>query len=179
MLDIKRTSKLDSPVAKFFLAFIAYIITAVIVFVAGLSSSIVFEDFTHLGRAGAMITIIAISMAYKDFHLNFKNMSFEEAAKFLGKEQLFEIWSKSFVHKKRDELQKIKPGFNEADAIEFLNNLENISEDSLNKDQFIKSWLEEMFDIWSKKLRGWEFNMLKIGTVLWAFSDLLNKPLGW
>ncbi|RCW94625.1 hypothetical protein [Marinomonas foliarum] len=172
----------DSPVFSFFLEFIAYIIAAGLVLVVGFVVAIVFKDFTHLGRAGALVTLIAISMAYKDFYLDLRNMSFEETVKFIGKEKLFEIWASSFVHKKKAELEKIKPGFNEKDAIEFLESLKNYNGaelEGLDKEGFIKAWLKEMFDVWSKKLRGWEFMMLIIGTVLWAFSDLINIPLGW
>ncbi len=172
-------NKLDTPLVNFFIEFITYIILAVIVFVIGLSFSIVFEDFTHLGRAGAIITLLAISMAYKDFYLDLKSMDFEDARKFVGKEKLFDIWASSFVHKKQYELKKIKPGFTKSEALNFLNNLGELSEGKLNQDQFIKSWLQEMFNIWSRKLREWEFNMLKIGTILWAFADLLNTPFGW
>ena len=86
------------------------------------------------------------------------------------------------MHKKKNELESIKPGFNEKDAIEILESLKNYKDGELaglDKEGFIKAWLKEMFDIWSKKLRGWEFTMLKIGTMLWAFSDLINIPLGW
>lgn len=172
----------SSPVFNFFLEFIVYIIAAGFMLVIGFVIAIVFKDFTHLGRAGAVITLIAISMAYKDFHLDLRNMSFEETVQFLGKEKLFEIWASSFVHKKKNELERINPDFSEKDAIEFLENLKDYEVcelEGLDKDGFIKVWLKEMFDIWSKKLRGWEFTMLKIGTVLWAFSDLINIPLGW
>ncbi|MFI8622027.1 hypothetical protein ACIGBN_13820 [Marinomonas sp. NPDC078689] len=180
----KDTWKLDkdSPVFNFFIEFIAYIIAASLVLVIGFVVAVVFKDFTHLGRAGAVVTLIAISMAYKDFYLDLRNMSFEETVKFLGKEKLFEIWASGFVHKKKDELESIKPGFNEKDAIEFLENLKDYESgelEGLDKEGFIKAWLKEMFDIWSKKLRGWEFTMLKTGTVLWAFSDLINIPFGW
>jgi len=171
-----------SPVFQFFLEFITYIVAAVLVFLIGFVTSIVFNDFTHLGRAGAVITLLAISMAYKDFYLDLKNMSFDETVKFLGKEKLFEIWAVSFIHKKKNELERIKPGFNEKDAMEFLENLKKQDNDKLSrlgKDGFIEAWLTEILGTWSKKLRGWEFTMLKIGTVLWAFSDLINLPLGW
>lgn len=180
----KDTWKLDkdSPVFNFFIEFIVYIITAVLVLIVGFVTAILFKDFTHLGRAGAFVTLIAITMAYKDFCLDLRNMSFEEMIKFIGKEKLFDIWASSFVHKKRNELERIKPGFNEKDAIEILDSLKNYEDGELagfDKEGFIKAWLKEMFDIWSKKLRGWEFTMLKIGTLLWAFSDLINIPLGW
>ncbi|WP_394181786.1 hypothetical protein [Marinomonas posidonica] len=164
---------------NFFLQFIIYIICAVLTFLTGLIVSILCGDFTHLGRAGAVITLLAISMAYRDFYVDLRNMSFEEVVKFLGKEKLFEMWASSFIHKKKDRLEKIKPGFNEKDALEFLDKMNSV--DGLNKygeDAFIKAWLKEMLDIWSKKLRGWEFKMLGLGTFLWAFSDLINNFLG-
>ncbi len=169
----------ESPVFNFFLEFIVYIFVAVVVFILGLAASMLFNDFTHLGRAGALITLIAISMAYRDFYLDLKSMSIDETIKFLGNEKLFQLWAVSFVHKKKKELEQLKPGFNEADAIEFINSLKANGNSELDKDTFMTSWLTEMFDIWSRKLRKWEFTMLKIGTVLWAFSDLINKPLGW
>ena len=172
----------DSPVFKFFLEFMTYIVAATLTLIIGLVAAIVFKDFTHLGRAGALVTLIAISMAYKDFYLDLRNMSFQETVKFLGNEKLFELWAVSFIHKKKKELESIKPGFDENDALEFLENLKNQKEGrlaGLDKEEFIEDWLKEMFEIWSKKLRGWEFLMLKLGTVLWAFSDLVNIPLGW
>lgn len=153
-----------------------------VVLVIGVVISIAAEDFTHLGRAGALLTLIAISMAYKDFYLDLKNMTFEETVKFVGKERLFEMWASGFVHKKKKELEGVKPGFTEKDALEWLENIKHISDSDfeyLDKDEFIKAWLKELFLIWSRKLRGWEFTMLKIGTVLWAFSDLINIPFGW
>ena len=175
-----KLEKLDSPVMGFFLDFISYIILAVITFIIGFATSVYFQDFTHLGRAGAIISLMAISMAYKDFYLDLKNMSFEDAVEFIGKDKLFEIWSSSFVHKKRDLLEIIKPNFSEADALKLLDNIKDGSKGEFEgKDEFLEAWLKEMFRIWSKKLRGWEFTMLKIGTVLWAFSDLINNPLGW
>lgn len=179
--DISELDK-DSSVFIFFMEFVTYIITAVVVLVIGFLVAILLKDFTHLGRAGAVVTLIAITMAYKDFYLDLRNMSFEETIKFIGKEKLFEIWASSFVHKKKNELESIKPGFNEKDAIEILESLKNYRDGELaglDKEGFIKAWLKEMFDIWSKNLRGWEFTMLKIGTVLWAFSNLINIPLGW
>lgn len=180
----KDTWKLDkdSPVFNFFIEFLAYIITAAVVLIVGFVVAILLKDFTHLGRAGAVVTLIAITMAYKDFYLDLRNMSFEETIKFIGKEKLFEIWASSLVHKKKNELESIKPGFNEKDAIEILESLKNYKDGELaglDKEGFIKAWLKEMFDIWSKNLRRWEFTMLKIGTMLWAFSDLINIPLGW
>ena len=170
---------LKTPLINYFFEFIVYIILAVIVFILGVSSSIYLSDFTHLGRAGALITLIAISMAYQDFHLDLKNMKFEDAVNTFSKDTLFELWSTSFVKKKKDELEQIKPGFSPADALEVLNNFDDFTEDELNKDGYIKLWLEEMFDSWSKALRELEFKMLMIGTVLWAFSDLINNLFGW
>ncbi|MBQ4860114.1 hypothetical protein J8L98_00225 [Pseudoalteromonas sp. MMG013] len=180
----KDTWKLDkdSPVFNFFIEFVAYIITAIVVLVVGFIAAILFKDFTHLGRAGAVVTLIAIAMAYKDFYLDLRNMSFEETIKFIGKEKLFEIWASGFVHKKKNELKSIKPGFSEKDALDILESLKNYKNGELaglDKEGFIKAWLKDMFNIWSKNLRGLEFTMLKIGTVLWAFSDLINIPLGW
>jgi len=170
---------LDTPLINYLFEFIAYIILAVIVFILGISSSIYFEDFTHLGRSGALITLIAISMAYQDFHLDLKNMKFEDAVKTFSKDSLFEIWSTSFVKKKKNELETIKPGFSPADALEVLDKLDDLSEEELNKDGYIKLWLEEMFNSWSKVLRDLEFKMLMVGTILWAFSDLINNIFGW
>lgn len=172
----------DSPVFNFLIEFITYIIAAILVLVAGFVVAILFKDFAHLGRAGAVITLIAISMAYKDFYLDLRSMNLEETAKFLGKEKLFEIWASSFIRKKKDELESIKPGFSEKDALDFLDNLKAYKSgelEGLDKEGFIKAWLKELFNIWSKKLREWEFTMLKTGTALWAFSDLLNIPLEW
>ena len=59
----------DSPVFKFFLEFMTYIVAATLTLIIGFVAAIVFKDFTHLGRAGALVTLIAISMAYKDFYL--------------------------------------------------------------------------------------------------------------
>lgn len=177
-----RKLDVDSPVLTFFVEFIIYIVAATIVLIIGIVIAILFKDFTHLGRAGALITLIAISMAYRDFYLDLKNMSFEETIKFVGKEKLFEIWASGFVHKKRKELESIKPGFSEKDALTILENLQNYNGgklDGLDKDGFIEAWLKEILAIWSKKLREWEFTMLKIGTLLWAFSDLMNIPLKW
>ena len=106
-------------------------------------------------------------------------MKFEDAVKTFSKDTLFEIWSTSFVKKKKNELDNIKPGFSPADALEVLNKLDGLSEDELNKDGYIKLWLEEMFNSWSKVLREFEFKMLMVGTILWAFSDLINNILGW
>lgn len=172
----------DSPVFTFIVEFIVYVIAAVLVLIVGIVVALVSKDFTHLGRAGALLTLIAISMAYKDFYLDLKNMSFEESVKFLGKESLFEIWASGFVHKKKKKLESIKPGFNEKDALEFLEKLKDIDVaglEGLDKDTYLKAWLKELFGIWSRRIRRWEFTMLKIGTILWAFSDLLNIPFGW
>ncbi|MEP1385723.1 MAG: hypothetical protein ABJK64_18235 [Paraglaciecola sp.] len=179
MSNKKEVDQLNSPIAEFYLEFLAYVIAAILVFALGVVASVVFSDFNHLARAGALITLIAISMAYKDFHLDLKNMSFEEASKFLGKDRLFESWSKSFVHKKREELEKIKPGFNEVDALKVIDQIGEVTYEYLNKDEFIKDWLQEMFRLWSKDLRKLEFTIIKIGTILWAFSDLINSVLGW
>ena len=53
----------DSLVLAFFVEFIVYIVSAILVLVIGVVISIAAEDFTHLGRAGALLTLIAISMA--------------------------------------------------------------------------------------------------------------------
>ena len=86
--DIWKLDK-DSPVFNFFIEFVAYIITAAVVLIVGFVVAILLKDFTHLGRAGAVVTLIAITMAYKDFYLDLRNMSFEETIKFIGKEKLF------------------------------------------------------------------------------------------
>jgi hypothetical protein len=170
---------LDTPLITHISQFIAFIILAVIVFFLGLIISIYFSDFTHLGRSGAIITLIAISMAYQDFHLDIKNMKFEDAIKTFSNDSLFELWSKSFVSKNKAELDAIKPGYDAADALEFLDQLCNLTEDKINNDDFIKAWLKQMFNSWSKTLRNIEFKILIIGTILWAFSDLINNLFGW
>jgi len=169
-----------SPVKQLFSEFITYFISATVVFIIGLIFSILLSDFTNLGRAGAIITLIAISMAYKDFYLDIKNMTYDESVKFIGEERLFKIWASGFVYKKKDELEKMKPGFSEIDALDFIENIKEISNNEFNgKEDFIKQWLKEMLNTWSITLRIWEFRMLITGTILWAFSDLLNNLFGW
>jgi hypothetical protein len=171
---------LGLPAAKLMLGFIFYVAAAILAFVIGIIISIVLKDFTHLARAGAVITIIAISMAYKDFCLNLKNLKLEEVAAVIGKEEIFNLWATSFVHKKRAHLEENHPGFDADRALGLIEEIKYLSAGEFDsKDDFLKGWLAEMFDIWSRKLREWEFKTLLAGTLLWAFSDLLNIILGW
>lgn len=169
----------DSPFFIFFFQFITYIIATIVVLIVGVFSALYFKDFVHLGRAGAVITLIAIGMAYKDFYLDLRNMSFDEMISLFGKEKIFEIWVHGFVHKKHKELEKLKPGFTKEDALDLLNKIKLDGYEKPDPDKFIQEWVKEMFAVWSKKLRAMEFRILQLGTLLWAFSDLINRPLGW
>ncbi|GLR77128.1 hypothetical protein GCM10007855_40030 [Aliivibrio sifiae] len=168
------------PAFKIMISFMFYIVAVGAVLVAGVATAIVFKDFAHLGRAGAVITLIAISMAYKDFCLNLKNLSFNEAAKLFGKNELYKIWAESFVKKYRVRLKELYPKFSVKNAFELIEEINYISAGEFKtKEQYLAKWLEEMLNIWSRNLRVWEFRILFLGTLLWAFSDLINKLLGW
>ena len=181
MSEVKFTEEsFKSPAFKLFAGFMGYFIAVVVVLIVGIMAAILYKDFTHLGRAGAVITVIAITMAYKDFCLNLKNLAFDDAVKLLGKDEIYRLWAESFVSKYRDRLEEHYPDFSVENAMGLIEEINFLSGGEYeNKDQYLVKWLSELMNTISRKLRDWEFKLLLLGTFLWAFSDLINILLGW
>lgn len=162
----------------FFEKFLIYSIVTILVFVFGATASIYFSDFTFLSRSGALITLVAIHMAYRDFSINISNLNPSEVVELFGKEKVLSFLLNSLAEKSITRIKNESGGYLSKSELEgrLLSMLQKLEESQImSRDEYLEKRLKEILSLAGRELRLLELKLLGFGTLLWAFADLLNE----
>lgn len=157
------------------LRLVTAIILTIACILAGLTLSIILKDFTNLARFGALISLIGLWMAYTEIKSSIRNMKDEKIKEYIHKDE-FKRANVEFII---EAVREKSPEINE-DKIktlrELIENSPKIHESINNSHHDFSSISKDYLSNFSSKS---EFFIISIGTLLWAFADLLNKFFCW